>query len=78
MDAVGGYDTRTTELYDLDLSLRLKHSHPIVFDPVLSVQTSDRRIRGRLFAFLKEFMISVWHVWILRKPVLKPVYAHIR
>lgn len=78
MKQIGGFNTETTELYDLDLSLRLQPNYVIRFDPALSVQTSDRRVRGRILAYLREVLTSGWQIAVLRKPVTKPVYADIR
>lgn len=78
MKQVGGFNTKTTELYDLDLSLRLHPNYIVRFDPTLFIQTSDRRIRGRVLSYLFEFATSVWYTAVLRKPVINPVYADIR
>lgn len=78
MEKVGGFNTNTKELYDVDLSFRIKNLGRIVFDSDLIVETSDRRIKNRLFTFLSEVSRSLFYVAILRKPVPQPLYQDIR
>jgi len=78
MIAVGGFDTNTTELYDLDLSLRMHPRYAVRFVPTLLVKTSDRRFRGRTLSYLREVVTTLWFVGILRQPVSKPIYETIR
>src|SRR3989344_3651152 len=63
---VKGLNTHTEELYDVDLSLRLRGMGKVTYIPNFRIQTSDRRIKRRIFSFLKEFFISFFYVAILR------------
>lgn len=74
----GFLDTQFAELYDLDLALRLKNAGPIRFDRSMNIQTSSRRIKGRLRRFIPELFKSLYHVAVLRRPQAQELYEHIR
>lgn len=72
-----GFDARYEDLYDFELSRRLSKNHTIAFDTKLKIETSDRRFRGRILQYIKEFTTTFIQVAILKKPT-KAIYADIR
>lgn len=75
---IGGFNTDTLELDDLEFSMRAKKYGRIRFVPALSVLTLDRRFRNRLGSYLIEFAISYYKIGIRRQIVTRPVYKDIR
>lgn len=74
---LNGFDARYEELYDFEFSRRLAKNHRIAFDTNLKVQTSDRRFRGRILQYIKEFTTTFIQVAIRKKPTAA-IYADIR
>lgn len=77
-DKAGGFDTNTYEFYDVELSMRVKNLGKIAYLPRMNVKTSNRRIKGRLGKFLREFIPAFFQIAIRKKPVEKMVYEEIR
>lgn len=75
--ASGGFAIELLELYDAELSQRLKDHGEIHILPDLLIQTSDRRVRGRIFAYMGELFPALWAL-VMRKPITKKTYADIR
>ena len=73
-----GLDTNCAELYDLDLALRLRSVGPIRFIPAMRIQTSSRRLKGRLLRYLGEVTYSFYRVALLRKHIHHETYEHVR
>lgn len=73
----GGFAKELLELYDTELSQRLKDHGEIHILNKLRIETSDRRIKGRLLAYLGELFPAVWAL-ITRKPLDRQTYADIR
>lgn len=73
----GGFSLNLMEQYDTELSHRIKNFGPIRLLSQMRVLTSDRRIRGRLLAYIGELIPAVWSV-VARKPITKQTYADIR
>jgi len=76
--AVGGFAENYFELYDVELGRRVARLGPIHHVPDMTIQTSDRRIRGRLFRFLLEFFPSFVRNILLRRPIPSQTYEDIR
>ena len=75
---IGGFNTATKELDDVELSMRAKNQGSIRFIPAMAIQTLDRRLRNRLGTFVKEFMISFYQVCIRRQAAKVSIYKDIR
>lgn len=73
----GGFAKELLELYDTELSQRLKNHGEIHILNELRIETSDRRIKGRLLAYLGELFPAVWAL-LTRKPLSRQTYADIR
>ena len=71
-------DTQFAEFYDLDLSIRMRLLGKISFIPAMNIQTSCRRIKGRILRFLSEYIRGVYAVGFQRKGVKIEIYEHIR
>lgn len=78
LNEIGGFNTITKELDDAELSMRVKDVGKIIFTTEMNIFTEDRRIRGRLLSFIKEFVSSVWVVVIRKKPMDDAVYEDVR
>jgi Glycosyltransferases, probably involved in cell wall biogenesis len=76
--AVGGFPENYFELYDVELGRRVAHLGPIHHVPDMKIQTSDRRIRGRLLRFLLEFIPSFVRNILLQRPLRSQTYEDIR
>jgi glycosyltransferase involved in cell wall biosynthesis len=76
--AVGGFAENYLELYDVELGRRVARLGPIHHVPGMKIQTSDRRIRGRLFRFLLEFFPSFVRNILLQRPLPSQTYEDIR
>lgn len=75
--ASGGFAKELLELYDTELSQRLKNHGEIHILNELRIETSDRRIKGRLLAYLGELFPAIWAL-ITKKPLNRQTYADIR
>jgi len=75
---IGGFNTETMELDDVEFSMRASKYGRIRYVPAMSVLSLDRRFRNRLWSFLMEFAISYYKIAIRRQAVTRPVYKDIR
>lgn len=75
---IGGFNTITKELDDAELSMRVKELGKIIYATDMNIYTEDRRIRGRVWSFMKEFVSSVWVVIIRKEPMNDAVYEDVR
>ncbi len=73
----GGFSLLYKELYDVDLSFRLSKFGSIRILPGMTIETSDRRIRGRVWAYINEFIPALASV-LLRRPMAIQTYKDIR
>jgi glycosyltransferase involved in cell wall biosynthesis len=76
--AVGGFAENYFELYDVELGRRVARLGPIHHVAAMGIQTSDRRIRGRLFRYLLEFIPSFVRNIVLQRPLRSQTYEDIR
>jgi len=76
-NAIGGFSLQFFELYDVEIAQRIAKYGDIQVLGSLTTQTSDRRIRGRLFQYLQELFPAILAL-IQRKPLTKQTYADIR
>lgn len=74
----GGLAADVPELYDVELALRVAKHGQIHYVTAMRNKTSDRRIRGRAFRFLTEFIPTFLTVIIFKKPLGKQTYQDIR
>lgn len=75
---VGGFNTDTMELDDVEFSMRARKYGVIRFHPKMGVRTLDRRFRHRLGSYLVEFTVSYYKIGIRRQALARPVYKDIR
>lgn len=78
LQRVKGFNPRAVPFDDLDLGFRAGKLGPIHHDPHLRVATSDRRVRGRLLVFCKEFCLSFTKIFILKQRGHDNLYAVVR
>jgi len=78
LNQAGGFKYGAAPADDFDLGLRIRKLGPIHFLPQLKIKTSDRRLRGRLLIFLKEFFSTYYRVFILKKRGFEKSFAVIR
>jgi len=76
-NAAGGFAKEQLELYDVEISQRLSLQGDVRVLPNLRIQTSDRRVRGRLLAYIGE-LVPALTALLLRKPLAKQTYKDIR
>lgn len=76
--AAGGFISQYKELYDVELGIRIARTGKIHHVPTMTVQTSDRRFRGRIFQFLTEFIPSFLFNIVLHRPLSSQIYKDIR
>lgn len=75
---IGGFSRRYFELYDVELGIRASKIGTIHHLSNMRVQTSDRRIRGRILPFLSEFFPSFIMNIIVNRPINKQLYKDVR
>jgi glycosyltransferase involved in cell wall biosynthesis len=75
---VGGFSDRYFELYDVELGQRVAKLGAIHHVPAMQIQTSDRRIRGRILRFILEFIPSFYRNIVLKRPPPSQTYEDIR
>lgn len=73
----GGFSFAYKELYDVELSFRLSKYGTIAVLPTMMIQTSDRRIRGRVLSYIREFVPALLSV-MLHRPMNAQTYKDIR
>lgn len=73
----GGFSLLYKELYDVELSFRLSKFGSIKILPRMMIETSDRRIRGRVLVYIREFIPALLSV-LFRKPMAVQTYQDIR
>ena len=74
----GGVSQTAKEFQDVELGLRLREVGKIRFVRAMRNKTSDRRIRGRLLVYIKEFVPTIWNLLVLRKIQEESTYEDIR
>lgn len=78
LEKVGGFHPRAREFDDVELSMRINKYGKILFIPEMKAKTLDRRLRNRIFKFIKEISISYYKTCIKKDLVSQPVYKDIR
>ncbi len=76
-EKTGGFSSLYKELYDVELSFRLSKFGAIRVIPRMMIETSDRRIHGRVFLYIKEFIPALTAV-LLHRPIGAQTYKDIR
>lgn len=76
--ASGGFNTNTSALEDVDLSLRVGRLGKIKYLPNLVVATTYRRFEGRFIKQLVKRLTTYFYRIILRDPVKVPTWESIR
>lgn len=74
---IGGFSLQFFELYDVEIAQRIAKYGDIQVLSGLTTQTSDRRIKGRLFQYLQELFPAILAL-MQHKPLTKQTYADIR
>ena len=75
---IGGFSAVHYELYDVELGLRAAKKGRIRHLDRMKIQTSDRRFRGRIGTFLREFLQSFTRNILLNRPIPRQTYPDIR
>lgn len=75
---IGGFKIEAVEMHDVEIGLRMAKLGPIKFVPEMKIQTSDRRIRGRLWDYFREAIPSTWAVLVKGQALNKQLYRDIR
>lgn len=64
---VGTFSPNAVPFDDVEFGFRAGKIGRIYFEPDLTVTTDDRRIRGRLLSYLREYITSYTRLFILKK-----------
>lgn len=75
---IGGFSDAFYELYDVDLGKRARAAGAVHHVPAMEIQTSDRRIRGRIFRYLCEAIPTVIRTTLFNQPLRQHTYQNIR
>ena len=78
VNKVAGFRNEALPCDDFDMGLRVRKLGPIHHLPEMQIMTSDRRIRDRLFKFLKEFFITYFSVFVLKRRGSDKTFATVR
>ena len=74
----GEFSLQAKELQDVEFGLRLRKFGKIRFIPSMKIKTSARRIQGRLFRFIIEFIPPFYKLYILKQVPTDVTYQDIR
>lgn len=61
----GGFDQTKVPFDDVECGYRVGKLGKIAFIPTMIVETSDRRIKGRVFTYFGEFLHSIIRIFVL-------------
>lgn len=74
----GGFNQKFAPFDDVEAGYRIGKLGVITYNSKLKISTSDRRVRGRVFAFLKEFVSAYLRVFFLQQSGKDDYYLSIR
>jgi hypothetical protein len=74
----GEFSLHAKEFQDVELGLRLRKFGRIRFVKAMKIQTSARRIQGRMWKFIKEFAPAIYRLLVLRQVPEKATYEDVR
>lgn len=74
----GEFSPTAKEFQDVELGLRLRRYGKIRFVKAMKIQTSARRIQGRMWKFAREFTPAIFRLLVLRKVPDRATYEDVR